>query len=129
MIDVLSVKALVSHQLAIIENPERREALLRLLTEPVLEHRAWQYGPVPQRFPCWVVGRAPAEGLAFVYCEHGFGPAFPWGCVEDDSGGLGMDAQWNWYLEEAFVQSGLWPGPVLASEPYHSPPEKRFPRP
>jgi hypothetical protein len=72
-----------------------------------------------------------------VYCEEGFGPQFPWGVLFNDPSGqaasedltLGMDAQWNWYLEEAFVRSGLWPGRLGRDEPLHLPPEERFGRP
>ena len=41
---------------------------------------------------------------------------------------LGNDAQWNWYLEEAFVAGGLWKGPVKPGllEAFHLSPEERF---
>ena len=111
MADSQRVKVLVAEQMAMIGDAARREALRALLLpEPRLEERAWDYGAPGERYPYWVVAEAPERGTILVYCEQGFGPEFPWGVLS--TGGpehstLGMDAQWNWYLEEAFVRSGL----------------------
>jgi len=131
MVDSRQVKALVAEQLAMIEHAARRDALRALLLpEPRLEVRAWDYGASDERYPYWVVAEARERSILLAYCEQGFGPEFPWGFLfmENDSRAesLGMDAQWNWYLEEAFVRSGLWPGRLGADEPMHLPPEKRF---
>jgi hypothetical protein len=74
------------------------------------------------------VAEAPERGVVLVYCEQGFGPEMPWGFLVSDEPEfttLGMDAQWGWYLEEAFVRSGLWQGAVRPDEAYHLPPEQR----
>lgn len=131
------VKALVARELATVRDVARRDALrAMLLAEPRQEERDWSYGAPGERFPYWVVAEAPERGIILVYCEQGFGPEFPWGFLFIDAPGdvtrygrtLGMDAQWNWYLEEAFVRSGLWPGELGADEPLHLPPEERFGR-
>ena len=115
----------------------RREALRALLVrEPRREVRDWGYGVRGDRFPYWVVAEAPERGIILVYCEQGFGPEFPWGFLFTDAPGestregrtLGMDAQWNCYLDEAFVRSGLSPSPLGEDEPLHLPPEERFGR-
>src|SRR5690242_14119509 len=74
MADSEQVKALVAEQMAMIQDPARREALRTLLLpEPRQEERAWDYGAPGEHYPYWVVAEAPERGLLFVYCEQGFG--------------------------------------------------------
>jgi hypothetical protein len=125
------IKLLVAEQLALVEDPPRRAALAALLVEPRVEERDWDYGEPGVRYPYWVVAEAPARGLILVYSACGFGPEFPWGYLitdEPEFDSLGMDAQWNWYLEEAFVRSRLWNGPVKPGyeEAFHLAPRERF---
>jgi hypothetical protein len=123
------IRDLVDRQLTLVEDRARRQALNALLVEPRIEHRQWDYGEPGEEFPYWVVAEEPARGILLVYCQHGFGPNMPWGFLftkEPDFTSLGMDSQWGWYLEEAFVRSGLWVGPTRSDEPWHLPPEKRF---
>jgi hypothetical protein len=133
MADSSQVKILVTEQLALIGEAARREALRALLLpEPRLEERPWDYGSPGECYPYWVIADAPERGIFLVYCEQGFGPEFPWGFLfhdEPEFETLGMDAQWNWYLEEAFVRSGLWPSELSENEPLHLPPSERFGRP
>jgi hypothetical protein len=135
MADLEEVRGLVAQQLATVSDAGRRDALRALLlAEPRREERTWSYGAPGERIPYWVVAEAPERGIILAYCEQGFGPEFPWGFLFLDAPGevthygrtLGMDAQWNWYLEEAFVRSGLWPGELGPDEPLHLPPEERF---
>lgn len=124
------IRRLVAEQLAMIENVQRRNALAQvLLAEPRLEDREWNYGALGQRYSYWVVAEAPEHKTILVYCDKGFGPEFPWGFLltnEPHPQTLGMDSQWNWYLEEAFVRSALWNGPIGPDEPFDLPPEERF---
>lgn len=86
---------------------------MRLLVPPRQEEREWDYGQPGERYPYWVVAEAPERGIMLVYCEHGFGPGMPWGFLFTDQPEfptLGMDSQWDWYLDEAFIQSGLSEG-------------------
>lgn len=135
MADLERVRRLVAEQLAIVRRPERRRAIEAVLVEPRRETREWDYGSPGECYPYWVVGEAPERGILLAYCEHGFGPEFPWGFlfthrtgeVSSEALTLGTDAQWNWYLEEAFVRAGLWDGPQDADEEYHLPPKQRGP--
>ena len=127
MTDLSSIQELVSGQLAIVEDATRRVALESILVPPRLEERDWDYGAAGERYSCWVV--AEARGLALVYCDQGFGPEFPWGFIPSEtSESLGMDSQWCWYLEEAFVRSGMWEGFVKPGfeESFHLSPDERF---
>ena len=126
------IRTLVAQQLAIVSDPARREALTSLLVEPRAEEREWDYGAPGQHYPYWVVAEAQARGVILVYCEHGFGPESPWGFLftdEPEFATLGMDSQWDWYLEGAFIRFGLWSGPVgeVEREAFQLPPEDRFP--
>ena len=90
------------------------------------------YGEPGERYPYWVVAESIERGIILVHCAQGFGPEFPWGFLitgaptSAERTTLGMDSQWNWYLEEAFVRSGLWPGRLARNEPIHLPPAERF---
>jgi hypothetical protein len=123
------IRRLVGRELALIADPGRRTAIERLLVDPRRELRGWDYGGPGESYPYWVVAESPDPGLLLVYCEHGFGPDMPWGFLptnEPEFDTLGMDSQWGWYLEEAFVKSGLWGEPTAADEFWHLPPERRF---
>jgi hypothetical protein len=92
------------------------------LVEPRVETRAWDYGTTGEQFPFWIVAESATRATILVYCEQGFGPEQPWGFLftdDPDYRSLGMDSQWCWYLEEAFVRSGLWTGPVKGGYEEH----------
>lgn len=128
MIERQHLERMVADQLAMIGNPACRIALRSIRVEPRVEVRDWAYGAGGERYPYWIVAEEPVKGIILVYCEQGFGPEFPWGFLdtgEPEPASLGIDAQWNWYLEEAFVRAGLWDGPM--DEALHLPPQERFP--
>lgn len=125
------IQDLVAKELGRIEDPRRVDFLRTLLVTPRREEREWDYGVPGTRYPYWIVAEACDCGLLLVYCEHGFGPEMPWGILftkDPDAATLGMDAQWSWYLAEAFVRSGLWQGTIRENEPWNLPPDERFKR-
>ena len=131
MIERDELSAVIARELALVDDPDRREALRSILVDPRREEREWDYGAPGQRHSYWVVADASERGTILVYCQEGFGPEFPWGFLDTDgprADSLGMDSQWCWYLEEAFVRSGLWTGSVKPDfdEPFHMSPEERF---
>lgn len=129
MIPVSELKAILARELAIIADAARRRALEAILIEPGIRTRAWDYGEEGEGYDYWVVAEAPEKGIELAYYEQGFGPEFPWGFLFTDEDSLGMDSQWNWYLEEAFIRSGLSTGPTgsVDEEAFHLSPEERFP--
>jgi hypothetical protein len=120
------IRALVARELSIITNVKRRQALELLLIAPVLRERAWDYGPIDQDFSYWCVAETPNREIEFAYCENGFGPTFPWGWLYQKDPTLGSDAQWNWYLEEAYMRSGVWKGLDAEPEAFDLSPEERL---
>lgn len=135
MADVSEVMALVAEQVEMIADTRRRDALRSLLLpEPRREVRDWDYGASGVRYPYWVVAESVERGIILVHCSEGFGPEFPWGFLFTGAPAnaermtLGMDSQWSWYLEEAFVRSGPWPGRTSQIEPFDLPPSERFAR-
>jgi len=129
MLTLEQISALVAEQMRMIVRDDRRNALQSLLVPPRQEIRDWDYGAPAERYPYWVVAESAEPGIILVYCEQGFGPAMPWGFLftnDPDDVTLGMDTQWSWYLEEAFVRSGLWPHGLCAGDAILLPPERRF---
>ncbi len=125
------ISDLVAAELALIEDHLRVESLKTFLVIPRQEERDWDYGVPDTRYAYWVVAEVRDRGILLVYCEHGFGPEMPWGFLfanKPQAKTLGMDSQWCWYLEEAFIRSGLWDGPVKEDEEWNLSPEERFQR-
>lgn len=80
----------------------------RLLVEPQVLLRAWNYGEDDEAYPCWSVLDHTKSSTGIAYCEFGFGPGQPWGLVglagfPDQS--LGMDSGWFSTFVEAFFES------------------------
>jgi hypothetical protein len=105
------IRALIAAELTRMD-PGRREVLQRHLVEPQLRTLRWDYGP-PDCFECWIVGHTEDEDERFdlAYCESGFGPDFPWGCVFSDDSSMGMDAQWSSGLEDAAISARILAAP------------------
>jgi hypothetical protein len=110
-VDADAVKRLVADQVSRIRDVSRREALEAVLIEPDLQFRDWSYGEQPQEYPCWVIARVRQRPTVLLYCEHGFGPSYPWGILHAEDCSLGTDGQWHQSLDDAFLNSGGWTGP------------------
>jgi hypothetical protein len=106
---------LVAAELARME-PARRETLRRHLVDPQLRTLTWDYGP-PDSFDCWIVGHTEDGSRDLAYCENGFGPAFPWGCVDTDKASMGIDAQWSAGVEDAAIQARILTAPIGYENP------------
>ena len=102
------LKAFVLEQLRFFETEEQRNAFRSFAIEPLRIEQYWSYGP--ETHACFVVARNHTEQV--VYCGTGFGPAFPWSVQNFGVTDLGTDGQWNAYLYECFVSSGMWPHPA-----------------
>ena len=106
------IPLLIDAELARVADLARRGTLQGLLHQPLRLSLAWEYGRADERFECWQVGRAPDGHLLLVYCERGFGPAFPWGFVSANELSMGMDSQWHARLEDVATSAGLLPTPA-----------------
>jgi hypothetical protein len=94
-----------------------RSVLESALCSPRCIALAWNYGVEDERFECWCVGEAAARGILLVYCEEGFGPAFPWGYVFRAEGSMGMDSQWHSGLLDAAIGAGVLAAPSAYEVP------------
>lgn len=102
-----NLKSLVAAELIRIGDPARRAALRALLFEPSGIRLDWNYGGPSDSFDCGLVGRSADGHVLLVYCEHGFGPSFPWGYVYAGERSMGMDSQWHSGLIHAAIGAGL----------------------
>ena len=105
------VSEILEAAIAEIEDGEVVDAIRRFLVTPKCVMRNWDYED-DTRFPCWIVASDPASNTAIAYCELGFGPASPWGLLNQNSefNEMGPDAAWYSRLEDAFRQSMMWDG-------------------
>jgi len=110
MLDAASVQKYVEDQLSKITDPKVVETLRKFLVTPRLELRDWDYGETGEQFPCWIVFEHAKSNACIVYCEHGFGPATPWGLLflRGKNLSMGMDCNWAETLEEAFLCTRAW---------------------
>lgn len=103
-----SVAELLERELAALGDRCVVDHIRSLLVAPKVQMRAWDYGQPGEAYPCWIVLEHPASNSGIAYCEHGFGPAFPWGLlflegVEHMS--MGMDSGWFERFLEAYFES------------------------
>lgn len=107
------VKTLVLVQLEQIDNPLLREALGAFLVEPILQFRKWDYSTTEEVLPCWIVADFKNRDLGLAYSEYGHGKRGDcWGVVVLSENRFGRDDSWFTRLEDAFINSGFWDGPL-----------------
>ncbi|WP_087119388.1 hypothetical protein [Brevundimonas sp. SH203] len=104
------VAVLINRELSVLADDQAKQAVLRGLIDPRPVALDWEYGNPGQQFEGWVVFDHEAESDTFiVYCEHGFGPASPWGLVfaiaHQGRRSMGMDSGWFRSFMDAFRDS------------------------
>jgi len=104
------VQELVEKDISQIEDKRVLANIRKLIVAPKCEMRPWDYGPVGQEFPCWIVLVHPPSNTSIAYCREGFGPYSPWGLLfsAGDHMSIGMDSAWFSRLEDAFWESKAW---------------------
>jgi hypothetical protein len=106
------IEKLVASEVLRVGQPELAERIKKMLVPVRCETREWDYGEPGKGYPCWIVAEHPDSNTAFAYCEHGFGPGYPWGLlsIAGQHMSMGMDCGWFVSLEEAFRDSFAWDG-------------------
>ena len=102
------LKLLTANEIARVSDSRVIAHVQALLVEPHIVLHDWDYGEPGQQFPCWMVLDDPKTGAKIAYCEHGFGPAYPWGLVGPVSTprpSIGMDCAWYTRLLDAYFES------------------------
>jgi len=70
---------LVQEQIILIKDPIVKSGLEKILVEPTLHLRNWDYGVKGEQFECWTVAIDHLTDTSIVYSEFGHGPKNPWG--------------------------------------------------
>lgn len=111
MTTLLDIKRILQKALADIPNPDVVASLRGYLVTPREVVRDWDYKDDTQ-FSCWIIAVDPDSQTAIAYCDIGFGPACPWGLLNEPSqfNEMGPDSCWYFRLEDAFRQSMMWDG-------------------
>lgn len=112
MTDSTRIELLVETELDRISDTTLREALRAYLIPPRIHYRNWEYSNAPERYPCWLVADFHPEQWGVAYSEYGHGSHSHWGVVSLIQDSFGMDSQWFRFLEDAFIHSGFWKGPL-----------------
>ncbi|MBJ7485814.1 hypothetical protein [Brevundimonas sp.] len=105
-----SIVAQIDSELSRLTDDNAKQAVLHRRVDPRPITLDWEYGTAGQQFDGWVVFDHEAESdTLIVYCEHGFGPTFPWGLVfasaQDGRRSMGMDSGWFSSFMDAFWDS------------------------
>ena len=105
-------QAILTAQIEAIEQADLRSCVQEHLVDPRLEQRGWDYGDDGQTFQCWIGVEDRVSNTAIAYCEHGFGPEYPWGLLflDGEPSSMGMDSGWFVSLGEAVRDSMFWDG-------------------
>jgi hypothetical protein len=108
-VTVETLKALVEDELTTVLDTRVVAHIRRMLVEPYVLLRSWDYGEPGQEYPCWIVLKDDPSGSAIAYCEYGFGPHCPWGRVwsgaEERHRSMGMDCSWYTRFLNAFFEA------------------------
>ena len=102
------IRALVEVELSRISDDRVVAHIHALLVSPKVVMRDWDYGAKDQQHPCWSVLEQPSSNTGIAYCEHGFGPTFPWGLVfleGTEHMSMGMDSGWFPSFLAAYFES------------------------
>ena len=104
------LESLIERELTFFPTDTAKAAFRQLSVTPYEQFERWGYSE--ELHSCWVV--AQDSRYQIVYCQTGFGSAFPWSTQGKGATDLGMDSDWCAYLLEAFVSSGIWSGETPA---------------
>lgn len=111
-VDSAHLVKLVEDELRMVRDSAVRDQIQALLVNPAKRDCRWDYwewdkAKYEETYPCWTVMTDTAGGrLAIVYCEHGFGPACPWGLIrmDEDTPSMGQDSGWSSTFLEAAAE-------------------------
>lgn len=134
-IDGHTIKELIERELLTVSDNRVVSHIRRMLIEPHMILRNWDYGEKGQQYPCWMVLNDVGHSAEIAYCEFGFGPKCPWGLVSSgeapENQSMGMDSGWFTSFLDAFFESyacielpiwrvfngeAPWPGVPLTDE-------------
>jgi len=102
-----SIEALVKSEMERISNPIVRNALAKILINPIQHLRKWDYGSSGEKFICWTIAIDKNSDTAIVHSNYGFGPETPWGLVSESGLYFGMDTGWFKSLMDCFLDSKM----------------------
>ena len=111
--NVEDIKELVRSELEKTTNVELKTELAQYLIEPSREMKKWDYSTKGEHFPVWIVARFPEHDVELAYSDFGHGSyGNHWGIVLRTDNRFGMDDSWYLRLEDAFITSGRYSGPI-----------------
>jgi len=111
--NVEDIKALVRSELDKIANVELKSELAQYIIEPLREMRKWDYSTSGEHFPVWIVARFLGHDVELAYSDFGHGTRGDrWGAVLHSDNRFGRDDSWFLRLEDAFINSGRYGGPI-----------------
>jgi len=102
---ITDIKILVQDQIKLIQDTIVKSGLEKILVEPSLHLRDWDYSSKGEQFECWTIAIDESTDTSIIYSEFGHGPKNPWGLVFTSKLWFGMDSGWFDNLEDCFLES------------------------
>lgn len=104
-----AIKELIEREISTVSDSRVVTHIRKMLIEPYVILRNWDYGEKGQQYPCWMVLKDIESLGKIAYCEFGFGPKCPWGLVSSgtapENQSMGMDCNWLSSFLDAFFAS------------------------
>jgi hypothetical protein len=109
-VDGDEILVLLDRELNAVPADARRDALQAVLLPPFTRDLRQPHNGTSEQ--CWVVA-ADADGdLQIVFAPEGPSAWYRWGIARRSSDWAGTDGHWFATLDDAFINSGLWQGPL-----------------
>jgi hypothetical protein len=110
LVDRTAINELVERALTTVADLAVIELVRKLRVEPYPVEREWNYGAPGQKYVCWTFFEHPESNTGIAYCEHGFGPEYPWGLVAIRGPYMSMGMSDGWFpsLDQAVRESMAW---------------------
>ncbi len=101
------IQSLIEREMSLLQDVRIVAYIKKLLIEPILVMREWDYGDTEQTYPCWTVLSHVESNSGIAYCEFGFGPRSPWGLIglSGENMSIGMDSGWFISFIQAYFDS------------------------
>jgi hypothetical protein len=110
--ELARLKKLVEEEVQLVRDTNRRAALHAAILHPMLTVLRSDEQRGPEKVPCWIVSRFVDHVAALMWCPQVLDAANPWCFMNFNRGVVDRDVKGYASLDAAFINSGMWKGPL-----------------